>query len=231
MRKQGTVVSALCATVAAVMTMSCTAPTALQPPAVPAAPSAVAEVTAAVGVSGSDFTLVANSGALIPTGTALLGERPNDWGCNYDKKAGLMWEVKTASGLRSRSHTYTWYDSNASTNGGGDGTVSGGSCAVDGRCDTEKFVQDANAARMCGYSDWRMPSIRELNSLVLLGVSSANGGGYFPNTASGYFWSASPVTGILSQAWTISFIGGTSATALPYGRDGKYYVRLVRDQK
>jgi hypothetical protein len=177
------------------------------------------------GANGFDFVKISNAGTPVQAST-VLGSNPGDWGCTYDNTTGLMWEVKTTSGLRSQSHTYTWFSSNSATNGGAAGTASGGTCFVTGRCDTEKFVQDVNATNMCGHSDWRMPTYRELQGLVRLGVSPAIDNAYFPNTVSNYFWSGSPVASSSSYAWVVSFSNGSSNYGNRNG--GNLYVRLVR---
>lgn len=120
------------------------------------------------GPKGFDFTKIANNGSELPA-TAELGSGPNDWACTRDNITGLVWEVKTTSGLRSGSHTYTYYNSNTSTNGGYAGPASGGTCETPGRCDTEKYTQDVNAAGLCGRSDWRMPTFNELVSVADFG--------------------------------------------------------------
>lgn len=145
------------------------------------------------GSKGFDFTKIANDGSTLPA-SATLGSGPTDWACTYDNHTGLMWEVKTTSGLRSQSHTYTWYDS-VHNYGGNPGTSSGGSCATAGRCDTEKFVADLNATNLCGHNDWRMPTIHELSNLADFGIAApgpAIDAGYFPNTPASSFWSGSP---------------------------------------
>ena len=116
------------------------------------------------GGKGFDFSKISNNGAVLPA-SATLGTDPNDWACTYDNHTGLMWEVKTTSGLRSQSHTYTWYDS-VHNYGGNPGTASGGTCQTTGRCDTEKFTADVNAAGLCGKTDWRMPTHQELYNLA-----------------------------------------------------------------
>ena len=227
--------STLCGFIAVATTMGCTAPTIVHGTDASNGRTSAAGTGALTkvgdGANGVDFTRVANSGALIVAVASPLGADPNDWGCTYDNKTGLTWEVKTLSGLRAMSHTYTSYDSNAATNGGGVGTASGGSCATTGRCDTEKFVQDVNAAGMCGHIDWRMPSVHELNKLVRLGVSPTIDNAYFPNTVSGYYWSGSPVISVSTHAWSISFDSGSSVIGVPCVRDGSYSVRLVRGEE
>ena len=74
----------------------------------------------------------------------------------------------------------------------------------------------AGAANYCstltlaGHSDWRLPSVIELVSIVDLGPSTAPmiNGTYFPSTPANVFWSSSPVAGSPSDAWGVDFYGG-----------------------
>ncbi len=159
------------------------------------------------GGKGFDFTKISNSGATL-SAMAALGSGPNDWACTYDNNTGLMWEVKTTSGLRNQAHTYTWYDS-VHNYGGNPGTASGGNCQIAGHCDTEKFVKNVNDARLCNHNDWRMPTLRELYNIADRGrTSPAIDPTYFPNTPASHFWSASPYAGISAYAWDVYFDGG-----------------------
>jgi hypothetical protein len=179
------------------------------------------------GSKGFDFTKIANNGTALPADAA-LGSGPTDWACTRDNVTGLIWEIKTTSGLRSQSHTYTWYDSNPATNGGNAGTESGGSCATSGRCDTEKYVADVNAAGLCGATDWRMPAKKELLSIVDFGrYDPSIDQGHFPNTPASYFWSATVEAGYSRYAWTVSFYSGHALG----GSDkvyGSFHVCLLR---
>lgn len=154
-----------------------------------------------------DYAKVCNSGELAGEGTCpanpVLGTGFFDWGCTHDNITGLTWEVKTDdNGLRDKDWGYSWYNSDPTTNGGYAGTADGGdSCYNSSRCDTEKFVADVNARGLCGYSDWRLPSIRELETLVKLTYQEPSAPGpnidtyYFPNTYANYgmfYWSATP---------------------------------------
>ena len=168
------------------------------------------------GANGFDFTKIRNNGVVSPPlpATAPLGTAPGDWGCTYDNTTGLMWEVKTTSGLRNSGNSYTWYSANSATNGGGVGTANGGSCFANGRCDTEKFTQDVNATNMCGHNDWRMPTVRELSGLLRLGAMEPKiDTGYFPNTSSGdsyVYWSGSPNQAFPNIVWWVEFLYGQS---------------------
>lgn len=177
------------------------------------------------GGKGFDFSKIANNGSVLPA-SAALGSGATEWACTRDNVTGLIWEVKTTTGLRSQSHTYTWYDSNPATNGGDVGTPSDGACFAAGRCDTEKFAADVNAVGLCGAADWRMPTRNELVSIVDYGRTSPTiDPGYFPNTTAWYFWSASANASNSTTAWNVGFNDG-GAYYNPKGTAKQ--VRLVR---
>jgi hypothetical protein len=177
------------------------------------------------GSKGFDFTKIANDGTELPA-SAGLGTSPKDWACTRDNVTGLMWEVKTTSGLRSQSHTYTWNNTDATSNGGSAGTASGGTCFATGRCDTAKYVADVNAVTLCAHNDWRMSTRGELRSIVDLGRTDPSiDPGWFPNTPGYSFWSASAYADVLSYAWFVNFNSGSAS----YGNKSyPYRVRLVR---
>ena len=210
-------------------TVSCTAATAVQGQDARYGRDAAAGTGALTkvggGANGFDFTKISNSTANVPgvalASSAALGTGANDWGCTYDNTTGLMWEVKTTSGLRNAIWDYSWYSSNAATNGGDVGTLGGSQCTTPGRCDTEKYTQDVNSVGMCGRNDWRMPTIRELFGLTRLSDGSIDGG-YFPNSRGGY-WSG---TSYLSAFSNALIAAGNNTSPLPKYRAQP--VRLVR---
>jgi hypothetical protein len=63
------------------------------------------------GGAGFDFTKIANNGTVLAA-SAALGSGATHWACTRDNVTGLIWTVKTTSGLRSQSHHYSWYNSN-----------------------------------------------------------------------------------------------------------------------
>ena len=183
--------------------------------------------SAADGAAGFSFTKISNAGAAL-LASAALGSLPNDWACTYDNATGLMWEVKTTSGRRSSAHTYTWFSSDPSNNAGATGTAGGGTCGdAAGTCDTEKYAATTNAATLCGRNDWRMPHVKELESIAHFGVfNPAIDGTWFPNTPpASFFWSGSPFAGVATYAWNVYFYFGFAGIDV---RGSASQVRLVR---
>ncbi|TAG48816.1 MAG: DUF1566 domain-containing protein [Betaproteobacteria bacterium] len=191
-----------------------------------------AKLGGSTGTNGFDFTKVCNSGqnadsGSCPANPTTPGYGTNEWGCTKDNVTGLLWEVKTTTGLRSMNHSYTWFKTGSPD--GNNGTASGGTCAAAGRCDTEKYTQDVNAqtTALCNVRDWRMPTVKELEGIADLGrFNPAIDPTYFPNTLSSSVWSGSPYAPNSSYAWFVGFDGGYADFS--YGRSYAYQVRLVR---
>ncbi len=186
------------------------------------------------GHAGFSFTKIANSGAALLS-TATIGSGANDWACTRDNVTGLIWEVKTSDGgLRDQNDSYSWYNTDSSTNGGANGYENpGDTCEgyVSGQpatyCNTQVFAARVNAVGLCGQSDWRMPTRKELRGIVSFDrVWPAIDTTYFPNTPEySVVWSGSPVADGSDGAWGVDFSGGVSY--IDY-RSNNYQVRLVR---
>ena len=123
-------------------------------------------VTAPAKITG--YTKIANDGSELPDSATfpVFGVDEKDWACTRDNKTGLIWEIKTLYGLHALSKTYTNYtidypkcDGSWCSNSGYTGKY-GDSTNADG------FVTAVNKQGFCGASDWRMPTIHELEELV-----------------------------------------------------------------
>lgn len=88
------------------------------------------------------------------------------WACVRDNKTNLIWEVKKSEpGLQNASNTYSWYDPDENTNGGWAGKANAGIC-TGSDCDTISYVNVINAKKLCGFTDWHLPSSEEMSTLV-----------------------------------------------------------------
>ncbi|WP_186442918.1 Lcl domain-containing protein [Desulfobotulus alkaliphilus] len=184
------------------------------------------------GAAGFDFTKLGADGQPLAIQNGSWDEAGNEasgtkWSCVKDNHTGLIWEVKVndPDHLRHMGHTYSWYNPDSNTNGGYAGTQNGGTCTGSG-CDTFAFVQDVNAVGLCGASDWRMPTISELNSIVHRGRGNPSIDiDFFPNTGASNFWSSSPSASRNVDAWSLSFDDGIANNFV--SKLGKRPVRLV----
>jgi hypothetical protein len=92
-------------------------------------------------------------------------------------------------------------------------------------------VQALNAANYLGHSDWRLPNLKELMSIVDYGrggdgVNPAIDPTFFPNTVLDAYWSSTIYAADPdSFAWFVVFSVGYVFSS---GRSGDYYVRPVR---
>ena len=165
-----------------------------------------------------------------------LPDSTSSWAMTRDNVTGLIWEVKqNKDGVQNYAdpsdadNTYTWYDSNPITNGGNAGWPGDGT-------DTEDFLAALNSALFGGYSDWRLPTSKELNSIVDYGRNYPSiDSSYFPNTQTSAGYSSlfvpylsskiNPNTGNVAG---IDFLNGKPCDS---GGTLGGYVRAVRGEK
>lgn len=152
----------------------------------------------------------------------------NDEGCVSDLLTGLQWEQKRESGLRSWEHTYSWYNPGQSHRElDYRGTPDAGECSeID--CDTNAYMLAVNAAALCGFSDWRIPTKDELYSISDLSRGRVPPTAYmsfFPHTQPAEYWTAHDYSFQHESAWAWSFEYGHDR--VDWKRTPKF-LRLVR---
>ncbi len=167
------------------------------------------------------YTKLGSGGVELPDNATIA----DGWIMTRDNVTGLIWEIKTEDGtVHDKYNTYFWCDQNPDTNGGDEGL-----CGK-GVIDTKDFIDALNSSKFGGYSDWRLPTIKELSTLVSFGISSqgvAIDMTYFPNTLSFGYWSATTDANSTSNAWRAYSNVGLVVPNKIY--DG--YVRAVRSEQ
>lgn len=132
----------------------------------------------------------------------------NGDGTVSDDVTGLMWDK------------CSWGQSNNTTCAGGAATTHDWYQAL-------SVAVTANAASYKGHSDWRLPNVNELESLVKIDAASpAVDTTVFPNTISSYYWTASTYVSDQTRAWPVGFEVGDPFFLV---KTNTNYVRLVRN--
>lgn len=175
-----------------------------------------------LGLNGTPLAIQSQSWTYdkngVDNGSATAGTR---WNCVKDNITGLIWETHSAGDM---NQTYSWYDSGY-YNGGEAGIINGGNCGIAGYCDTDGWVITLNNWGYCGSTVWRVPTRRELLTLVHAGASNPSiDTSYFPNTQANGFWTATTELFNIKNAWVVNFSDGTTHTG---GKSFGAYVMLV----
>jgi hypothetical protein len=170
------------------------------------------------------YTKLGQNGATLSASATQAG----GWIMTRDNVTGLIWEIKqdkdedkNYSNPHDADNKYTWYDSNPATNGGYAGTSGNGT-------DTQDFIAALNNANFGGFSDWRLPTVKELSTLVNAGIPCPGptiDAAWFPLTVSSSYWSSTYCADSGGYAWEVSFnVGDISSPP----KSVSYYVRGVR---
>lgn len=155
------------------------------------------------------------------------------WQCVHDKEHNLIWEVKSyIEDIHDLQCSFSWFNGEL-------GVANKGSCFTDDlHSDTLEIVSLANAQKRCGIDTWRLPTTKELQSLLTMTAKPGEpliDGDYFPYTKNQPYWTSEsqmPLKGHFKYlkygATAIHFKTGKSV-ALPYKSAG--FVRLVSGKK
>ena len=121
----------------------------------------------------------------------------NGDGTVTDTSTGLMWQQDTARDGQGNYDPMTW----------------------------EEALAYCESRTIGGHTDWRLPTIKELRSLVdHTKYDPAIDALHFPNTVASVYWSSTPFTYVTCLTWIIDFYNGGTGS----GSETYYYVRAVR---
>ncbi|OWY41114.1 hypothetical protein CEK28_02255 [Xenophilus sp. AP218F] len=117
------------------------------------------------------------------------GDEASASACVDDAQTGLTWEIKAESGLRSRLHSYY---ASASRE-----TERPAQCEPGQEdCLAVTYVDAVNEHKLCGHDDWRLPTERELKTLLDWSQRDAQRGlpaidrRAFPDAEQAFYWTA-----------------------------------------
>ena len=132
-------------------------------------------------------------------GTVLAADA-SSWSCVLDHTTGLIWDVKTTdTTFRNQGAFFTWYNPNHGQTkdaNGNDINFNGTENADDVAYNTQDFIAYVNRDSsvnsgngLCGRSNWRLPTVHEIEGLADYDAVVADGsGGYStPSIDTNYF--------------------------------------------
>lgn len=191
------------------------------------------------GPAGFDYTKLDASGVDLP-------DNATNWTCVRDNVTQLVWEVKTAANVED---TYSWYNDDDTSNGfssNGSETDARGLRDSNSACtdneadckDTQGYVLKLNQEALCGFTDWRLPTVDELLSLVNKNTTPgpmANVDYLGPVSVASHYWSSTS-SAVQTSAergafavWVVNFATGADI-GTNFNKSNEHpKIRLVRN--
>lgn len=151
----------------------------------------------------SDYTINPPSYTKLDAQGNSLPDDATNWAMVKNNVTGLIWAVKTDDGsIHDKALEYNWSDAK------------------------DVFIAGLNDQNFGGFSDWRLPTLKELAGIVDYGrYGPAINTDYFPYTIRSYYWSSTTYAYNEGNAWIVSFNSGIDND---YDKSDSCHARAVR---
>jgi hypothetical protein len=190
-----------------------------------------------VGLALVPLPAIADDNGCVLPGDGVQGTplhyKVNSNGTIRDRNTRLIWEMKntTAGSVHYVDNTYTW----TATGTDPDGTLFtefldtlNNRCERDEAIPCNKKADCAAVGGKCGFAgqrDWRIPHIKELQSIVDYGTVDPAIDPAFDPTAADLYWSSTSDAANSAAVWSVFFNGGF---VFAFGKDNAFRARAVR---
>jgi hypothetical protein len=151
----------------------------------------------------SDYIINAPSYTKLDNQGNELSDSAASWVAVRDNLTGLTWEIKTilTGSIHDEGNQYSWQDAQ------------------------DVFIAQLNAINFAGFSDWRLPSLKEIYTIhsadtLAPGINPD----YFGLCCSGVYWTSTTVATSTTNAWSTDISNGDE----PWIKTKSILVRAVR---
>jgi len=172
--------------------------------------NAIEPVNASSSSDRAPYTLLDVKGKIVTTNAR----------CASIQSSDLTWELKNDDGgIHDKDNVYRW---------GGNGAEKTGTIFFD---DWNSLLNATNTEKLCGFDDWRVPTIDELKTLATNTAARPTiNPDIFQLTLESPYWSVSTYQNYPEHAQTLDFTTGAAHYYNGF-RGDRLPVRLVRSNK
>lgn len=167
-----------------------------------------------VGSAGFDFSKIDRNGEPLliqdknwsDSGNELDGSK---WSCARDNVTGLVWEIKQPDGINGKGNVFSWLNNSSLINNGVPGDPGNNLCGLS-QCNTASYIEYLNGIRLCGSTNWRLPTRAELVNIIMnTGTAPRLDPLVFPDVQGGTsYWTSSTYFPTPHYAWAVSMNTG-----------------------